>query len=179
MKLHSPSAEPVAAGGDCVGVAARYADLIVALYDGEFVASGPPAEVLTGDLLRSVFGIEATIIDDPLTGAPLMMPIQSGMRANYIGRLVSALLWIAESLGDPEIARLDVPAFVSRMSSKSRAGIIEIEHEGRYGVYQQRGGCCLNYRIPGNAKCDTCSLLPLDERLAIFRTLLTDDAETR
>jgi iron complex transport system ATP-binding protein len=60
-----------------LNMAARYADLIVALKDGEVVASGTPAEIMTGDLLREVFGIEATISDDPLTGAPLVMPIQA------------------------------------------------------------------------------------------------------
>lgn len=60
-----------------LNMAARYADLIVALKDGEVIASGAPAEIMTGDLLRTVFGIEATITDDPLTGAPLVMPIQA------------------------------------------------------------------------------------------------------
>jgi len=62
-----------------LNMAARYADLIVALKDGELVASGTPAEVMTGDILRNVFGIEATITDDPLTGAPLVMPIQAAV----------------------------------------------------------------------------------------------------
>ena len=60
-----------------LNMAARYADVIVALKDGEVIASGTPSEVVTGDILRSVFGIEATIINDPLTGAPLVMPIQA------------------------------------------------------------------------------------------------------
>jgi ABC-type cobalamin/Fe3+-siderophores transport system ATPase subunit len=60
-----------------LNMAARYADLIVALKDGEVIASGTPAEVMTGEIMRSVFGIEATITDDPLTGAPLVMPIQA------------------------------------------------------------------------------------------------------
>jgi iron complex transport system ATP-binding protein len=58
-------------------MAARYADLIVALKDGEVIASGAPADVMTGHVLRTVFGIEATITDDRLTGAPLVMPIQA------------------------------------------------------------------------------------------------------
>ena len=62
-----------------LNMAAHYADLIVALKDGEVIASGTPAEVVTGDVLRTVFGIEATIIDDPLTGAPLVMPIQAAI----------------------------------------------------------------------------------------------------
>lgn len=96
----------------------------------------------------------------------------NGMRANYIDRLVSALLWIAESLDDQEFSRREVPAFVCRMSDKNRAGIIEVEHAGCCGVYQKRGGCCLSYRLPANEKCDTCSLRPMDERIAIFQARL-------
>lgn len=60
-----------------LNMAARYADEIVALKDGEVIASGAPADVLNGDVLRTVFGIEATIADDPRTGAPLVMPISA------------------------------------------------------------------------------------------------------
>ncbi|HEX5167377.1 MAG TPA: (2Fe-2S)-binding protein [Thermomicrobiales bacterium] len=98
----------------------------------------------------------------------------NGMRANYIDRLVSAIIWISEALGDQEIARREVPAFVSRLTTKHRAGIIEVCHEGRVGIYQQRSGCCLNYRLPGKEKCDTCSLHPLEKRLQIFRGLMSD-----
>lgn len=98
----------------------------------------------------------------------------NGMRANTIDRLVSAIIWISESLGDPELARREAPAFVSRMSDRGRAGIIEVEHAGRIGIYQQRRGCCLNYRLPGKPKCDTCSLRPLEERITIFRGLMSE-----
>ena len=100
----------------------------------------------------------------------------NGMRANYVDRLVSAVIWISESLKDPEIARYEVPAFVSRMTEKRRAGFIELQHEGRQGIYQIRSGCCLNYRLPDHEKCETCSLRPLEERLAIFRRLLAEGA---
>jgi len=72
-----------------LNMAARYADLIIALKDGEVIASGTPAEVVTGDVLRTVFGIEATIIDDPLTGAPLVMPIQAAGAEALVGQFVS------------------------------------------------------------------------------------------
>ena len=85
-------------------------------------------------------------------------------------------IWIADALGNPQIARDEVPAFVNRMTNKRRAGYIELQHEGRSGVFQLRGGCCLNYRIPGNEKCDTCSLRPMDERITIFRGLLANGA---
>lgn len=72
-----------------LNMAARYADFIVALKDGEVVASGTPAEVLTGENVRNVFGIEATITDDPLTGAPLVMPIQAALIDSPEAMLVS------------------------------------------------------------------------------------------
>lgn len=108
--------------------------------------------------------------------APLFTTLRSvarygtaGMRANYVDRLVSAILWLAEQLGDSDLARREALAFIDLMSPKGRAGIIEIEHEGQCHVFQKRGGCCLNYRLPGSEKCDTCSLIPMDERIEGLR----------
>lgn len=141
-------------------------------------AGHPDAEILPNrDALRDRLVRQF----DEQHATPLFATLRSvapygiaGMRANYIDRLVNALLWISESLADPEIARIEVAAFVSRMSVNSRAGTIEVEHDGRRKLYQQRSGCCLNYRLPGKSKCDTCSLRPLDERVAIFRGLMDD-----
>jgi iron complex transport system ATP-binding protein len=44
--------------------AARYADEMVVLSDGEVAARGRPAEIVTADLLADVFGIEATVETD-------------------------------------------------------------------------------------------------------------------
>ncbi|PLA15128.1 ABC transporter ATP-binding protein [Corynebacterium riegelii] len=54
--------------------AARYADNIIALKEGEVVAVGPPADVITESLVREVFGVEARVITDPESGSPLMIP---------------------------------------------------------------------------------------------------------
>ncbi|WP_447948712.1 ABC transporter ATP-binding protein [Microbacterium maritypicum] len=54
--------------------AARYASTVVALRDGTIVAAGPPADVITADLVAEVFGVQARIIADPDTGAPLVLP---------------------------------------------------------------------------------------------------------
>jgi iron complex transport system ATP-binding protein len=54
--------------------AARYASRMVALNNGEIVADGPPAAVLTPKLLAEVFGIEAHILQDPVTGTPVCLP---------------------------------------------------------------------------------------------------------
>jgi len=58
-----------------LNLAARYADRLVAMKDGRIVASGPPAQVLTVDLLRDVFGLQARVLDDPVTGTPMVVPV--------------------------------------------------------------------------------------------------------
>jgi iron complex transport system ATP-binding protein len=55
-------------------LAARYADRLVALHRGAIAADGPPTQVITPELLRQVFAIEAAVISDPLTGTPLCLP---------------------------------------------------------------------------------------------------------
>jgi iron complex transport system ATP-binding protein len=66
-----------------LNLAARYADVLVVMKDGEVVAVGAPHDVLTPVLLRDVFGIEAIVIDDPLTGAPMVLPESAAaMRAD-------------------------------------------------------------------------------------------------
>jgi iron complex transport system ATP-binding protein len=58
-----------------LNLAARYADHLVALADGRVHAAGTPAEVLTEDVVRTVFGLENRIIADPTSGKPLMLPL--------------------------------------------------------------------------------------------------------
>ncbi|MFE9830130.1 ABC transporter ATP-binding protein [Streptomyces halstedii] len=54
--------------------AARYADHLVAMKAGRIVAEGRPEDVVTAGLVREVFGLEAVIIPDPVTGSPLVVP---------------------------------------------------------------------------------------------------------
>ncbi|MEM9654185.1 MAG: ABC transporter ATP-binding protein [Actinomycetota bacterium] len=54
--------------------AASFSDHLVVLDKGKVVADGPPWDTLTTDLLRDVFGIEASIIPDPKTDRPLIVP---------------------------------------------------------------------------------------------------------
>ena len=58
-----------------LNLAARYSDQIVAMRDGVIVAQGSPADVVTPDLLRRVFGLDSRVIEDPVTGKPLVVPI--------------------------------------------------------------------------------------------------------
>ncbi|WP_146339945.1 ABC transporter ATP-binding protein [Nesterenkonia sp. NBAIMH1] len=54
--------------------ALRYATHVVAMHEGRIVAQGHPQEVATSELVSSVFGVEARIIEDPETGRPLVIP---------------------------------------------------------------------------------------------------------
>ncbi|WP_079184531.1 ABC transporter ATP-binding protein [Streptomyces uncialis] len=58
-----------------LNLAARYADHIVALAGGRLHAAGTPDEVLTEENVRAVFGLRSRIIEDPVSGRPLMLPI--------------------------------------------------------------------------------------------------------
>ncbi|MFJ8759382.1 ABC transporter ATP-binding protein [Streptomyces cyaneofuscatus] len=58
-----------------LNLAARYADHLIALADGTLHAAGTPADVLTEETVRAVFGLESRVVEDPVSGRPLMLPI--------------------------------------------------------------------------------------------------------
>ncbi|MFC8824282.1 ABC transporter ATP-binding protein [Streptomyces sp. NPDC057137] len=58
-----------------LNLAARYADHLIALASGRLHASGPPSDVLTRETVRTVFGLDSRVIEDPVSGRPLMLPI--------------------------------------------------------------------------------------------------------
>ncbi|WP_125099307.1 ABC transporter ATP-binding protein [Leucobacter chromiireducens] len=55
--------------------AARYATHLVAMRDGEIVAQGRPREVITAELVERVYGLQCRVIEDPVSGAPLVLPL--------------------------------------------------------------------------------------------------------
>ncbi|SIQ00833.1 iron complex transport system ATP-binding protein [Rhizobium sp. RU33A] len=58
-----------------LNLAARYGDHLVAMLDGSPLQSGSPETVLTEDMVRRVFNLEARILTDPTSGRPMMLPI--------------------------------------------------------------------------------------------------------
>jgi iron complex transport system ATP-binding protein len=58
-----------------LNLACRYAHHLIAMKDGAIVAEGAPGDVITAELVADVFDLEAHIIDDPLTGTPLVLPV--------------------------------------------------------------------------------------------------------
>ncbi|MEM7343007.1 MAG: ABC transporter ATP-binding protein [Chloroflexota bacterium] len=62
--------------------AASFADQMVVLDQGQIVNAGKPWDTLQPQLLQGVFGVDASIINDPETNKPLIVPHRSALRAN-------------------------------------------------------------------------------------------------
>lgn len=73
-ELHAEAGRTVVMVLHDLGQAARYADHLVVLKDGELAAAGPPADVLDAELVKSVFDVDCRVIPDPETGTPLVIP---------------------------------------------------------------------------------------------------------
>lgn len=58
-----------------LNLAARYADVLVAMRNGRIHTQGDAEAVLTCDMVRDVFGLESRILRDPISGRPMMLPI--------------------------------------------------------------------------------------------------------
>ena len=54
--------------------AARYASRVVAMREGAIVVTGTPREVFTEALVERIFDLPCRVIDDPVTGTPLIVP---------------------------------------------------------------------------------------------------------
>lgn len=58
-----------------INLSARYADHLIALHKGKLVAEGSPNEVITRDLIKEIFGLNCTVIEDPVSKSPSVIPI--------------------------------------------------------------------------------------------------------
>lgn len=58
-----------------LNLAARYADHLVVMAGGRVLHQGAPGECLTADTVREAFGLESVVVDDPVTGSPLVVPV--------------------------------------------------------------------------------------------------------
>ncbi|HWM06150.1 MAG TPA: ABC transporter ATP-binding protein [Actinophytocola sp.] len=74
-RLHTEAGRTVVMVLHDLNLAARYAQRLVAMKDGAIVAEGPPQQVLTSDMLREVFDLDAQVVTDPVSGTPLVVPV--------------------------------------------------------------------------------------------------------
>lgn len=52
----------------------RYGTHLVAMRDGAVLAQGVPRKIVSADLVRAVFDVDAVVIEDPESGSPLVVP---------------------------------------------------------------------------------------------------------
>ena len=58
-----------------LNMAARYADHLIVMAEGAIVAGGTPREVISAEIVRDAFGLTARVVDDPVCGAPMVVPV--------------------------------------------------------------------------------------------------------
>jgi iron complex transport system ATP-binding protein len=58
-----------------LNLACRYAHHLIAMRDGTIVAQGAPSEIVTPSLVTDVFGLPCQVIEDPVSGTPMIVPI--------------------------------------------------------------------------------------------------------
>ncbi|MGB8192073.1 MAG: heme ABC transporter ATP-binding protein [Chitinophagaceae bacterium] len=56
-----------------INLAIQYADKLVFFKEGAMVASGRPKELVNATLLKDVFDVKTTVIDNPVNGEPLVV----------------------------------------------------------------------------------------------------------
>ncbi len=66
--------------------AARFSHRMIAISEGRVFTAGAPSEVMTLEVLREVFHVEADIIADPRDGLPLCIPHGLNYPANGLSR---------------------------------------------------------------------------------------------
>lgn len=70
--------------------AARFSHELVAMKEGKIIATGTPREMMTAEVLKEVFQIDARVMIDPYTGAPVCFGYDSALseekEIQYAGR---------------------------------------------------------------------------------------------
>ncbi|MFJ1455053.1 ABC transporter ATP-binding protein [Nocardia wallacei] len=74
-RLHADLGRTVVMVLHDLNLAIRYSDRLIVMRDGRIVAQGAPADIVDAELLREVFGLEASVLDDPVSGRPMIVPI--------------------------------------------------------------------------------------------------------
>jgi len=64
-----------------LALAAAFSDRIALMASGALIAAGPPASVLTPELIRRAFGVAVRVVGDPMTGRPLVLPDYDALTA--------------------------------------------------------------------------------------------------
>ncbi len=58
-----------------INLSARYADYLFAMRDGRLEAQGRPEQIITEELMKSVYGLACSVVHDPISDSPMVLPI--------------------------------------------------------------------------------------------------------
>ncbi|MEE3853278.1 ABC transporter ATP-binding protein [Gordonia sp. LSe1-13] len=58
-----------------LNLAARYSDSLFVMREGQIMAHGRPGDVITSELLEDAFGLQAHVMEDPIAGGPMIIPL--------------------------------------------------------------------------------------------------------
>ncbi|WP_433678499.1 ABC transporter ATP-binding protein [Nocardia sp. CA-119907] len=83
-RLHDEHGRTVVMVLHDLNLAIRYSDRLIVMRDGRIVAQGAPADIIDVALLREVFDLDASVLEDPVSGRPMIVPIGTRhVRAAY------------------------------------------------------------------------------------------------
>ena len=74
-QLHDTGGYTLVAVLHDLNLAFRYADHVIAMKEGRVVAEGAPADIVSEELVREVFGLRSLVVADPVTGRPMVVPL--------------------------------------------------------------------------------------------------------
>ncbi|MEV6280105.1 ABC transporter ATP-binding protein [Nocardia sp. NPDC051832] len=74
-RLHDDMGRTVVMVLHDLNLAIRYSDQLIVMRSGRIIAQGAPSDIISAELLREVFGLSATVLEDPVSGRPMIVPI--------------------------------------------------------------------------------------------------------
>ncbi|MRH88363.1 ATP-binding cassette domain-containing protein [Nocardia sp. SYP-A9097] len=90
-RLHADFGRTVVMVLHDLNLAIRYSDQLIVMRAGRIIAQGRPGEIITAELLREVFGLRARVLEDPVSGRPMIVPIGARHVHGVYGRDTPAM----------------------------------------------------------------------------------------
>lgn len=60
-----------------INLSSKYADYIFAMKNGHLIKEGEPADIITPETIREIYGLESVVVTDPVSNSPMIIPISS------------------------------------------------------------------------------------------------------
>lgn len=60
-----------------INLSSKYADYIFAMKNGHLIKEGEPADIITPETIREIYGLKSVVVTDPVSNSPMIIPISS------------------------------------------------------------------------------------------------------